>query len=325
MTKRKNKFLRRLPLVGIFLLLIVGICFFMYPIISNWYSEQSAQAVIKHYDEQVQKMGDEAIKKIAKQADDYNKALASKQSDKVSVFSYNDMLSVTEAIGYIDIPKIGVYSPIYHGLSDDVLQKGIGHMEGTSLPVGGESTHCVLAGHTGLPGSKLFTDIDTLKIGDPFYIHVLDRVLKYRVDQVIVVLPNNIEPIRIIEGEDYVTMITCTPYGINDHRLLVRGSRVAYKMPVTKEFTEIKNEKEVSDLPEIGEHFYTVEEDTKTEIPARTVLWYIATGVIAVVIVGILLIILFPSKKKKRIKQQSEQVFKDETDNTDSKSADLED
>lgn len=322
---RKNKFIRRLPLVGIFLLLIVGICFFLYPIISNWYSEQTAQAVIKHYDEQVQNMGDEAIEKIAKQAEEYNQALASNQNDKVSVFSYNEMLSVTEAIGYIDIPKIGVYSPIYHGLSDDVLQKGIGHMEGTSLPVGGKSTHCVLAGHTGLPGSKLFTDIDTLKIGDAFYIHVLDRVLKYRVDQVIVVLPNNSNPIKIVDGEDYVTMVTCTPYGINDHRLLVRGSRVAYKVPETKEFTQIKNEKEVSDLQEIGERSYTVEEDTKTELPARTILWYVATAVIAVVIVGILLILLFPSKKKKRKKQEPEQVSKNETDNTDNKSADLED
>ncbi len=325
MAKKKNKFMRRLPLVGIFILLIIGICFFMYPIISNWYSEHSAQAVIKHYDEQVQKMGDEAIKKFAQQAENYNKALASRQSDKISVFSYNEMLSVTEAIGYIDIPKIGVYSPIYHGLSDDVLQKGIGHMEGTSLPVGGESTHCVLAGHTGLPGSKLFTDIDTLNIGDAFYIHVLDRVLKYRVDQVIVVLPNNIEPISIVDGVDRVTLVTCTPYGINDHRLLVRGTRVAYKNPETKEFTELKNEKEISDLSEIGEYSYTVEEDTKTSLPARTILWYIATGVIAVVILGILIILLFPSKKKKSVSQESKNVPADETDNTDNKSADLED
>ena len=224
MAKKKNKFMRRLPLVGIFILLIIGICFFMYPIISNWYSEHSAQAVIKHYDEQVQKMGDEAIKKFAQQAENYNKALASRQSDKISVFSYNEMLSVTEAIGYIDIPKIGVYSPIYHGLSDDVLQKGIGHMEGTSLPVGGESTHCVLAGHTGLPGSKLFTDIDQLQEGDKFIIRVLNRTMTYEVDRIDVVLPDEMG-VKIEADEDRCTLATCTPYGVNTHRLLVSGLR----------------------------------------------------------------------------------------------------
>ena len=190
---KKSELKRRLPLVGIFLLLIIGICFFMYPIVSNWISEYSAHAVIRHYDDRVQKMGDNAIQKIASQAEEYNKALANNDTEKISVFTYNEMLSVTDAIGYIDIPKIGVYTPVYHGLGDSELQKGIGHMEGTSLPIGGESTHCVLAGHTGLPGSKLFTDIDTLREGDAFYIHVLDRVLKYRVDQIKVVLPNDSE------------------------------------------------------------------------------------------------------------------------------------
>ena len=344
---KKSKLRKRLPLVGIFLLLIIGICFFMYPIVSNWISEYSAHAVIRHYDDRVQKMGDNAIQKIASQAEEYNKALANNDTEKISVFTYNEMLSVTDAIGYIDIPKIGVYTPVYHGLGDSELQKGIGHMEGTSLPIGGESTHCVLAGHTGLPGSKLFTDIDTLREGDAFYIHVLDRVLKYRVDQIKVVLPNDSDDIQIIKGEDHVTMVTCTPYGINDHRLLVRGTRVAYKLPAAEESKadagqtsesgnsdqpsepsqeiRIKNEKEVSDIPEIGQYSYSPEDDTKQVIPTRTLIWYIATGIIGVVLVGITMILVFPSKKKKRKKNVSNQVPKDENDKTDSKSADLED
>ncbi len=338
MAKKKGKFRRRLPLVGIFVLLIAGICFFMYPILSSWIADNSAQAVIRQYDEQVQKIGDEAINRLAAQADEYNKALAKKQTNKVSVFSYNEMLSVTDALGYIEIPKIGVYTPIYHGLGNVELQKGIGHMEGTSLPVGGESTHSVLAGHTGLPGSKLFTDIDTLTEGDVFYIHVLDRVLKYRVDRIRTVLPNNSDNIEIIDGEDHVTLVTCTPYGINDHRLLVRGTRVSYKLPAQEAVSDptvspgtetqvstIKNEKDVSGVQEAGDHSYSIEDENKIVLPVRTIIWYIATGVIAVVIVGILLILLLPSKHKKHKAKDKAQVRTDENDNAGDKPTDLED
>jgi sortase A len=129
-------------------------------------------------------------------------------------------------MGYIDIEKIGVELPIYHGVDEGVLKIGVGHLEGSSLPVGGENTHCILTGHRGLPSAKLFTDLDEMKIGDKFTVTVLDRVLTYEVDQIKVVLPEDTSELTIREGKDYCTLVTCTPYGINTHRLLIRGVRV---------------------------------------------------------------------------------------------------
>ena len=284
MTKRKkNKFLRRLPLVGIFLLLVLGVSFFLYPILSNWVTENSAKSAIKAYDEAVQKMGYDAINRFTQQAEEYNRALAQNEVKKVSSLDYDRMLAVTDAIGYIEIPKIGVYYPIYHGLSDSVLQKGIGHMEGSSLPVGGQNTHCVLAGHTGLPSSKLFTDLDTLTQGDLFYIHVLDKVMKYRVDQIRVVLPYQIQEVGIEKDNDYGALVTGTPYGGNDHRLLVRGTRVKES---TVRMEEAPN--------------WPVYHEEEVVVPVRTVVWYSATSVIVIVIVGVLVILLFPTIHKRR-------------------------
>lgn len=286
--KKKNKFLRRLPLVGIFLLLVLGVGFFMYPIIGNWYTEYSAREVINTYNDEIRKMGNDAIVKLETQAKDYNEALA--KHDTKSMLNYDSMLAVANAIGYIEIPKIGVYYPIYHGLSDEVLQKGIGHMEGTSLPVGGESTHCVLAGHTGLPSSKLFTDLDTLRIGDAFYLHVLDKVLKYQVDHIVTVLPADSQAVQIEEGKDLVTLITCTPYGINTHRLLVRGKRVPYETKTMQ--TE--------------EEWPVVNYET-TIVPARTVMWYGAAASAAVVVGVVIIILLFPTiRRKKKPEKKSE-------------------
>lgn len=297
MAKPKSKLRRRLPLVGIFVLLIFGLGFFMYPIISNWYTEYSARVVIKEYDETVQKMGYDTIAKFQQQAEEYNRKLSGNGSG--TVVSYNKLLAVTEAIGYIDVPKIGAYYPLYHGLSDDVLQKGIGHMEGTSLPIGGESTHCVLAGHTGLPSSKVFTDLDLLNIGDTFYIHVLDKVLKYRVDQIKTVLPNESDDIAIVKGKDYVTLLTCTPYGVNSHRLLVRGVRVPIET--------VQEEDEQVTMP-----VYHTEE---AQVPVRTMLWYFAAAVMGVMVLGILIIMLFPVFKKKRSNKQLEKTkIKNNTD-----------
>ncbi|HCA56166.1 MAG: class C sortase [Acutalibacteraceae bacterium] len=293
MAKRKSKFRRRLPLVGIFLLLITGICFFMYPIIGSWYTEYTAKVTIERYDETVQKMGNASLDVFAKQAAEYNELLSKSERNKVSALNYNNMLAVTDAIGYIEIPIIGVYYPIYHGLAEEMLQKGIGHMEGTSLPIGGKSTHCVLAGHTGLPSSKMFTDLDTVKIGDDFYIHVLNRVLHYRVDQILVVLPNQSDAIRIVDGEDYVTLVTCTPYGVNDHRLLVRGRRIIYY-----------NDEGVADedAVEIRPIYRAVQQQT----PARTILWYVATGVVIVVLVGVIAILVFPSSRRSKRSRPAE-------------------
>ena len=281
--KKKNKFLLRLPLVGIFILLMIGIGFFTYPMIGNWYTEYTAREIIENYNEEVMQMGDEAIRQFEADANAYNGALSGGQGG--SSLNYNEQLSVASALGYIEIPKIGVYYPIFHGLGEDILQKGIGHMEGSSLPVGGESTHCVLAGHTGLPSSKLFTDLDTLEKGDAFYLHVLDKVLKYQVDQILTVLPHESDAIRIVEGRDYVTLVTCTPYGVNSHRLLVRGKRVPYETQTMQTETQ-----------------WPVIHVEKRIIPARTIIWYGIAGVLIFMVVVIVLILLFPTIRKKKKK-----------------------
>jgi len=342
--KKKNKLMRRLPLVGIFLILMTGVCFFMYPIVANLITEQAAHSTIKKYDEAVQKLDDKEITELAAKADEYNKALAGSQEKKISSFTYEDILSVSDALGYIDIPKIGAYYPIFHGLSDSVLQKGIGHMEGSSLPVGGPSTHAVLAGHTGLPGSKLFTDLDTLAEGDIFYVHVLNRVLRYRVDRIVVVLPNDSEHVTIEPDKDYVTLVTCTPYGINDHRLLVRGVRAPYQqLQQSEEESSASQTSEQSDASQSeaspGESSRTTHNVTDDSpavytapqsqvLPARTIIWYIATGVVIFVLLGAIAILVFPSIKKKNRKNRKQPQPKqgcDDKDKSGQGPSDLED
>lgn len=280
---------RRLPLVGIFLLLLAGIGVFMYPIVSNWYGEYTASTEIHSYDSVIQNIGNEAITGMFKAAQAYNAALAKNDDKKVSATDYYSLLAVSDSIGYIEIPKINVYLPIFHGLSDDVLQRGVGHMEGTSLPVGGMSTHSVLAGHTGLPSANLFTDLDQLVVGDMFYIHTLDKVLAYRVENVVTVLPYETEYTDIVQGKDYVTLVTCTPYGINSHRLLVRGTRVAY-------------------LTQDMEHTqpWPVVHREEQKIPFRTIVWYAALITVGAVVIVIFVILFMPAlRPKKKAKKKA--------------------
>ncbi len=164
-------------------------------------------------------------------AAEYNKALRSIRFPLMyydDVPGYDNLLNVGSngIMGYISIEKIGVELPIYHGIDETVLQVAVGHIEGTSLPTGGESTHCALSAHRGLPSARLFTDLDKMEIGDVFTLTVVDRVLTYQVDQILTVEPDDIEPLYVVEGEDYCTLITCTPYGVNSHRMLVRGKRI---------------------------------------------------------------------------------------------------
>ena len=284
MAQLKKQIRRRLPLVFIFLVLLAGIGLFMYPIVSNWYGEYTAHTSIESYDKTIQKVGDQAIMKMQKDADAYNKALSANDNKKVSSMNYDDLLAVTDSIAYIEIPKINVYLPIFHGMDEEALQKGIGHMEGTSLPVGGSSTHCVLAGHTGLPSANLFTDLDQLINGDYFYIHALDKVLAYKVDQIKTVLPYETDDIQITKSEDYVTLVTCTPYGINSHRLLVRGTRIPYK---TQDMAHT-------------DPWPVVHKEDPQRIPFRTIVWYASLGVISVVSVVILLILFVPVFHRKK-------------------------
>jgi sortase A len=217
---------KRLPTLVIFLLLSGSLAAVAYPTVGDWFFKYTAKAEIADYEAAVSTESEENLENMLQEAQQYNDSLSSLGS---SLYRYEDLLDVDEVIGYLEIPKLSVYLPIYHGQDEEVLEKGIGHVQETSLPVGGISTHCVLSGHTGLPAAKLLTGLDEMEEGDLFYLHVLDEVLAYRVDQIKVVLPDETEDLQIVEGKDYVTLVTCTPYGVNTHRLLVRGERTTYE------------------------------------------------------------------------------------------------
>jgi sortase A len=201
--------------------------------VSNWWNTRNITKAIADYSDTVSDIDDESYEKLLKEAQEYNEKLLS-EVDRFSPTEemselYNQCLNIEETgvMGYIDIPSIRVRLPIYHGIDDTVLDVAVGHIEGSSLPVGGLGTHCVLSGHRGLPSAKLFTDIDQLVEGDTFMLHVLDETLTYEVDQILIVEPDQTEALAIDPEQDYCTLVTCTPYGINTHRLLVRGHRVA--------------------------------------------------------------------------------------------------
>ena len=210
---------------------LVGICILLYPAFSNYWNSKTQSRAIVDYESVLDQLEPEDYSAIFQAAHDYNEALRAigfPLRDYEEVPGYYDTLKIegTSIIGYLKIDKIGVELPIYHGTSDAVLNRGVGHLEGSSLPVGGESTHSVMSAHRGLPSAKLFTDLDRLEKGDTFQITVLDQVLTYQVDHVKVITPREIEDLQIVEGQDYCTLFTCTPYGVNTHRLLVRGIRI---------------------------------------------------------------------------------------------------
>lgn len=214
------------------LVFLVGLSLLLYPTVSDYWNSLHQSRAIAEYAEQVANLNDELYAKLLSDAQEYNEALPEKV-DRYSMSDaeraeYSKLLDVSGSgvIGYIEIPLIGCSLPIYHGTSEAVLQIGVGHIEGTSLPVGGVGSHCVLSGHRGLPSARLFTDLDKLDTGDTFILRVLDEMLTYEVDQILIVLPDEMEALEIDPGEDYCTLVTCTPYGINSHRLLVRGHRI---------------------------------------------------------------------------------------------------
>ena len=216
------------------LMILSGIGVASYPVISNMVAQRHASTAIQNYAETVQSMDTEKLDAAKEAARRYNEQLSSAldrdaagEAEDTGT-SYVDLIDVGESLGYITIPKIDVNLPIYEGTSDDVLLKGVGHLEGSSYPLGGESTHSVLTGHRGLAEAVLFTDLDKLQEGDKFYLHIMDEVLAYQVDQVKVVLPEETDDLTIVQGQDYCTLVTCTPYAINTHRMLVRGTRVPY-------------------------------------------------------------------------------------------------
>ncbi|MGN1085766.1 MAG: class C sortase [Porcipelethomonas sp.] len=210
---------------------LAGLSVMLYPIISDYWNSKTQSRVIADYDKLLSNMDNETYKSIIENAEDYNnklKGLYNPLENYNELDGYNDTLEVTGTgiMGYITIPGIDVELPIYHGTSDKVLNNAAGHLQGSSLPIGGDSTHAVISAHRGLPSAKLFSDLDELEKGDRFTITVLNEVLTYEVDKIQIIEPDELDKLVIVDGEDYVTLITCTPYGINTHRLLVRGTRV---------------------------------------------------------------------------------------------------
>jgi len=218
--------------IALILILVVGLSLMLYPSFSNRWNEAHQSRAIANYSQEVAKLDDNRYGELWQQAQAYNRSLVGRENayllDDDQREEYERLLDVSGMgiMGYIEIPSINVSLPIYHGTEDSVLQVAVGHLEWTSLPVGGESTHCVLSGHRGLPSARLFTDLDRLVVGDRFRLGVLDQVLTYEVDQILIVEPRDTEALLIEEGKDLCTLVTCTPYGINTHRLLVRGHRV---------------------------------------------------------------------------------------------------
>lgn len=217
------------------LILLTGLSLLLYPTVSDYWNSLHQSRAIATYSEAVAEIDDNNYEMLWEEAKEYNERLKEKKNhlylNDEEREEYESLIDVSGngIIGYIEIPKISVALPIYHGTDEGVLQIAIGHIEGSSLPVGGAGTHCVLSGHRGLPSAKLFTNLDELVIGDEFVIRVLDETLTYEVDQIRIVEPGDLSDLEIEEGKDLCTLVTCTPYGINTHRLLVRGHRVENK------------------------------------------------------------------------------------------------
>lgn len=226
-------FLRK-NLVTIILLgmIVVGLGLIAYPSVADWWNSFHQTRAVAAYASKIADMSHEEYDKILNEAAEYNKQIAETgvrwhMSDE-EIQEYNSILDITGTgiMAYIDIPKIHVQLPIYHGTDDTILQIAVGHITGSSLPVGGETSHCIVSGHRGLPSAKLFSDLDELVVGDLWTVNVLDQTLTYEVDQIRVVLPTDLKYLEMEDGKDYCTLVTCTPYGVNTHRLLVRGHRV---------------------------------------------------------------------------------------------------
>ncbi|MBR5517098.1 MAG: class C sortase [Firmicutes bacterium] len=226
--KKKNN----ISTIFLVLILIVGLSLLLYPTISDYWNSFNATRAITSYSENVSKLDNDEYEEMLNSAKEYNRRLAENFNgfflDDNQQNEYNKLLdiSATGIMGYVEIPSIRCTLPIYHGTDESALQVAIGHLEWTSLPVGGESTHAVISGHRGLPSAKLFTDIDRLVENDVFVLRVLDEVMVYQVDQILIVEPDDTSALKIEEGKDLCTLVTCTPYGVNSHRLLVRGHRI---------------------------------------------------------------------------------------------------
>ncbi len=223
---------KRITTILLFVMLFVGLSLLLYPTVSDYWNSFHQSKMIASYADSVANLDENGYKAMMQQAEDYNKRLHSKENRWVLTDEekkeYESILDVTGTgiMGYIDIPEINVTLPIYHGTDESVLQIAVGHLEGSTLPIGGVGNHSVVSGHRGLPSAKLFTNLDKLAEGDDFVIRVLNEVYTYEVDKIWIVEPNDLSPLTFDAEKDYCTLVTCTPYGVNSHRLLVRGHRV---------------------------------------------------------------------------------------------------
>lgn len=248
-SNKENSAMKKLSTVFLIATFVAGLSLLLYPTVSNYWNTLHASRAVATYVDAVQNMGEDKRREMLQKAIEYNKSLTS-DNQRLTISSarrqeYESILDVdgNGMIGYIEIPNVNITLPVYHGTNDDVLQIAVGHLDWTSLPVGGTSTHCVLSGHRGLPSAKLFTNLDQVKEGDTFVIRVLDEVLTYEVDQIRIVEPAAVDDLMIENGKDYCTLVTCTPYGVNSHRLLVRGHRVeneSESIRVTSEAIQIE-------------------------------------------------------------------------------------
>ena len=231
MSKRLKK---QIPNIIFALIFLAGLCIFLYPSVSNYINSKHQSRAVTSYQEALVQITEADYDRLWQEAIDYNAKLAQRPMSfrltDEQLAEYNKIMDPTGTgvIGTIEIENIGVNLPIYHGTEENVLQVGIGHLEGTSLPTGTPTTHVVLSGHRGLPSSKLFTDLDQMIEGDTFLLHIMNKTFAYQVDQINIVLPEETQDLAIVDGKEYVTLVTCTPYGVNTHRLLVRAKRVDY-------------------------------------------------------------------------------------------------
>lgn len=276
------------------LVFLAGLSVLLYPMVSDYVNERHSSRAIANYDSLVQDLSEEDYTGELQAAGEYNAYLTEFSNLSVAAATemkredspYESLLNIDDngVMASIRIPAIGVNLPIYHGTSEAVLQVAVGHYEGSSLPIGGDSTHAILTGHRGLPSARLFTDLDRLEEGDVFYIKVLGEILEYQVDQIQTVLPSELDSLSITPGEDYVTLVTCTPYGINSHRLLVRGMRIEYDGNY-EEAVPMKPAPANSDLPP---------EERGTGLSERQWILIAAVAFAAAILLGLLI----PGKKK---------------------------
>ena len=272
---------RIIATVAAVLCFLAAVGIMLYPAVSSYVNEKYRSEIQTVYEEQVQQKDDTALQEAWEQAVSYNEAITpgtmetdaySKEAILAASQDYDAMLNITGngIMGYVELPKIDVYLPIFHGTGSDSLERGIGHLVGSSLPVGGESTHTVLTGHSGMASQRMFTDLEQLQPGDVFFLHVLNQVLAYQVDEINTVLPYDTSLLGIYPGEDLCTLVTCTPIGINTHRLLVRGHRIEYEVAV-----------------EVQEEITVQQEETKSSWQEQYYLglWL---GVLALLVIGFL-------------------------------------